>query len=70
MNQDELEQIIRQIIREEIAKLNERPVIKDVHLHVHGDKSDAIKLLRDITGIQASILENRVAETLLHTLTE
>ena len=62
------EQRIRQIIQEEIAKLSEHPIIKDVHLHIHSDNYDSVKLLKEITGIQTAVLKARVIEKLAHVI--
>jgi hypothetical protein len=56
---------LRQIIREEIAKTDNSPVIKDVHLHIHGDGLDSFKQLERIASYQRHVLEVQVLKKLL-----
>lgn len=61
MNKQEL----RQIIREEIEKIEKNPVIvKDIHLHIHSDGLDAFDFLEKLALLQNITLERQVLERL------
>lgn len=55
---------IERVVRQEIERLNEEPVIKDIHLHIHGDGLASTELLQGLVSIQNTILEKRVLEVL------
>lgn len=57
-------QELRQIIQEEITKANKQPIIKDVHLHIHGDALNGFDIFDKMEWMQNSILTTRVLEKL------
>lgn len=64
MNEEELREILREIIKEEVGTWNKSP-IKEINLHLHVDNTqDGYKLLNNIKSMENWFLESRILEKL------